>query len=249
MKNYHQEPDLSNIYQQDALRLESVTTCVGFDDILDVTLTANHHHFDYMIVVTSHEDHRTKNVAKKHGAICVQTDLFKKNGRSFNKGAAINAGFDRFQFHGWRMHLDSDIILPDNFRRMLFTHTKLERHCLYGVDRMDVVGLHELNNLSKQPQHIWNCLLDPKHHRPIGARFICPLRGYCPLGFFQLWHASCQKGYPYSLGSAAHDDIMFCDGWAEQHRRHLPSILTYHLCANAPKWGENWEGRKSERLH
>src|SRR5580693_7111178 len=77
----------------ESLRLEAVTVCVGFDDLLDLTLGLNHPHLDTLIVVTSHADRATQAVAKKHGAICVQTDLFGKNGRNFNKGAAINAGF------------------------------------------------------------------------------------------------------------------------------------------------------------
>ncbi len=131
----------------ESLRLEAVTVCVGFDDMLDLTLPLNHPHLDTMIVVTSHEDRATQQVAKKHGAICVQTDLFTKNGRHFNKGAAINAGFGRFQYHGWRLHLDSDIILPDNFRRVLFNHTHLDPNSIYGADRIDVIGRDELRQL------------------------------------------------------------------------------------------------------
>src|SRR5207244_10492182 len=50
----------------ESLRLEAVTVCVGFDDILDVTLALNHPHLDTMIVVTSHDDKRTHHVAHKH---------------------------------------------------------------------------------------------------------------------------------------------------------------------------------------
>lgn len=128
----------------ESLRLEAVTACVGFDDLLDATLALNHPHLDTMIVVTSHDDRRTQAVAHKHGATCVQTDLFKKNGRAFNKGAAINAGLSRFQYHGWRLHLDADIALPDNFRRVLFNHTHLDPACIYGADRCDVIGCEEL---------------------------------------------------------------------------------------------------------
>src|SRR4051812_6235528 len=86
----------------DDLRLEAVTVSIGFDDMLDVAIELNHPHVDTFIVVTSHDDVRTQAVAKKHGAICVQTDLAKKNGRNFNKGAAINAGLGHFQYFGWR---------------------------------------------------------------------------------------------------------------------------------------------------
>jgi hypothetical protein len=131
----------------DHSKLEAVTVSVGFDDMLDVTLGANMPHLDEMYVVTSHEDKKTAGVAIKHGARLIQTDLFKKNGRNFNKGAAINHGFNYFQWLGWRMHLDADIALPDNFRRILFNRTHLDPECIYGCDRMDIVGLDAFREL------------------------------------------------------------------------------------------------------
>lgn len=228
--------------------LEAVTISVGFDDFLDETLRINHPHFDTMIVVTSHDDTKTHGVARKHGAVLVQTDLHKKNGRPFNKGAAINAGFGRFMYHGWRMHLDADIALPDNFRRILFNMSHLEKSCIYGADRVDVVGREDLQKTNSQ-QHQHSMLLVPPTDRAIGARYIDHLRGYCPLGFFQLWHADSQHAYPYSLGTAEHDDIMFSACWPESQRRHLPGVICHHLCSKTPRWGENWGGeRKQPRL-
>lgn len=234
------------------LRLEIVTTCVGFDDILDATLTKNHSHADTYIVVTTHADKKTQKCARKHSAMCVTTDLFFKNGRNFNKGAAINAGFDYFQYFGWRMHLDSDIVLPDNFRRVLFNHSHLETSCIYGADRFNVIGNPAIKKFmnSTDNQHKHRLLVGENcHDNNLGHRLDCSLRGYLPLGFFQLWHHSCQKPYPYSLGTAAHDDMMFSALWPEANRRHLPTAICYHLCPSQPIVGQNWDGnRKIARL-
>jgi len=248
MQEYEQVRSPEN--NSEHLRLEAVTACVGFDDFLDETLRINHSFFDHFVVVTNHTDKATQGVAKKYGATCVQTDLFQKNGRLFNKGAAINAGMDRFQYHGWRLHLDADIILPTNFRTMLFNHTHLDTDCLYGADRVNVVGLDKLKELVfSDPQFQHSCLLTSQVNSRIETRYIDKLRGYCPIGYFQLWHSSCQHSYPYSLGTAAHDDVMFCDGWPRSQRRLLPSVICYHLCAQPPKQGENWDGdRKQPRL-
>jgi hypothetical protein len=233
----------------ESLRLEAVTCCVGFDDLLDVTLALNHPHLDTLIVVTSHADLATQAVARKHGAICVQTDLFAKNGRNFNKGAAINAGFSRFQYHGWRLHLDADIALPDNFRRILFNHTHLDPHCIYGADRVDVIGLDSLRSSRTFPQHADSFMVAPRPAQPLSARYVDTLRGYVPIGFFQLWHSSAQKDYPWSLGTAAHDDVMFAEQWPAPFRRHLPTIICQHICPHNPILGENWDGnRKQPRL-
>ncbi len=234
-------------------RLEIVTTCVGFDDILDVSLGQNSHLADTVTVVTSYDDKRTHSVCKKHGAFCVQTDLFKKNGRNFNKGAAINAGMDRFQYAGWRLSLDADILLPHNFRQILFNHTYLNKQCIYGADRIDVIGIDAWNKLHEKlhrcPQHIHSCLVDHGTKNHVGARYVDKLRGYCPIGYFQLWHYESHKDYPYSLGTAAHDDVIFASLWAEQHRILLPQVVVYHLCGSEPIWSENWDGkRKNKRI-
>lgn len=242
------KPEISSVYAADALRLEGVVTCVGFHDFLDVTLRANHPHFDTLIVVTSHEDEKTQKVAAKNGAVVVVTDLFQKNGRNFNKGAAINAGFNRFQYHGWRMHLDSDILLPDSFRRMLFNHSHLERDCIYGADRTDVLRSDELQAIREhsRPQHADGFILSPRHTRPVSGRYIDRLSGYVPIGYFQLWHASKQREYPYSLGTAAHDDVMFAMQWPESKRRLLPGAICYHLISAVGKMGENWDGKRRQ---
>lgn len=228
------------------LRLEAVTTCVGYDDMLDATLALNHPHLDTMIVVTSHDDKPTQSCAKKHGAMCVQSDLFKKNGRNFNKGAAINVGMAYFQYLGWRMHIDADIALPDNFRRVLFNHTFLDKNTIYGCDRVEVVGTDELAAAYTQPQHQYRALVRPVSVSPIGGRFVSSLHGYLPLGFFQLWNAKCQKGYPYSEGTAAHDDTLFSALWPLSHRQHLATIIVHHLVSRPSKWGENWDGQRRQ---
>ena len=240
-KRYHQPP-----HSHHELRLEAVTTSVGFDDMLDVTLSLNHPHLDTMIVVTSHADKATQRVARKHGAICVQTDLFQKNGRRFNKGAAINAGFGHYQFNGWRAHIDADIALPDNFRRVVFNHTHLDHNAIYGADRVDVVGLVELLKHRRVPQVAWRSFMSPSG--TISPRYVDPIRGFVPIGFFQMWHAETQKCYPYSLGTAAHDDVLFGEQWPASHRRLLPTTVLYHLVSRPPKLGENWEFRRSPRL-
>lgn len=228
-------------HKTEALRLEAVTTCVGFDDMLDVTLSQNFQQLDSAIVVTSHQDRRTQAVCAKHGVTCCPTDLFGKNGRAFNKGAAINAGMNYFQWHGWRMHIDSDVILPPHFRRMLFNHTHLEPACIYGADRVDVWQGKPID-----AQHTCGMFVTPPGGRHIGARFVDHLNGYHPLGYFQLWHASCQKPYPYSLGTAAHDDLMFSGLWPAAYRRLLPSVIVYHLVTQEPQWGENWDGKRAQ---
>lgn len=163
---------------------------------------------------------------------------------------AINAGLGRFIYRGWRMHIDADIALPDNFRRVLFNHTTLDKASLYGCDRVDVIGLKELAAARDARQHNYGCLVYTSNDKPAGARLVHRLHGYCPIGFFQLWHADYQPGhYPWSRGTAEHDDVQFAMLWPEAKRHHLPSTVVYHVLAAAPTgMGENWSGRKQPRL-
>ena len=101
------------------------------------------------------------------------------------------------------------------------------------------------------PQHQHSCLVGAHTNpsRSIGDRFVDNLNGYCPIGYFQMWNALCQKPYPFSVGTAAHDDVMFAALWPRSHRQLLPGVIVHHLCAQAPKWGENWDGvRRQPRL-
>jgi hypothetical protein len=254
-KPYHHHPPHPThpphpVHPSEDLRLEAVTVSVGFDDLLDVTLQMNHPHLDTMIVVTAHEDRKTQAVCAKHGAFCVPTDLVQKNGRTFNKGAAINAGFGYFQYYGYRLHLDADIVLPDNCRRVLFNHTNLDPQTIYGADRVNIIGRKEIDRLrlTGATQHQYKCLMESLVERPIGGRFVSTLHGYLPLGYFQLWHAKCQKTYPYSLGTAAHDDTLYAALWPLHKRALLSTLVVYHLCERTPIWGENWDGRRQPRL-
>jgi hypothetical protein len=243
---------------KDARVLEAVSVCVGFDDILAQTLADNHAQVDHYVVVTSHEDKATQWLAKKHGATCVATDLFQHNGKLFNKGAAINAGFMRFRYHGWRMHLDADILLADNFRRVLFNLTHLELDCIYGADRVDVVGQRRVDDLRDarlaMPQHFYGTACSAMHGGRVypempsdsSHRFIHRLHGYVPIGFFQLWHASHQQEYPDSIGTAAVDDVAFGALWPRAKRHLLPSVFCYHVCGAPPRFAENWDGRRRQ---
>ena len=83
----------------------------------------------------------------------------------------------------------------------------------------------------------------------IVPHYLDKLRNYVPIGYFQLWNARCHKRYPYSLGTAAHDDVMFASLWPESHRRHLPTVFAYHLITEPTNVGQSWDGhRKTKKL-
>jgi len=230
---------------KDALRLEAVVTCVGFDDLLDVCLRANMPHVDTMVVVTAEDDHRTRHVAEQHGAVVVRSHLFKKDEKQFNKGAAMTQGLQSCRFKGsWKLLLDADIILPLSFRRVLFNHTHLDPFSIYGADRINVIGLEEADRMLSWNQHQHGYVVLPKGARPIEKRIAHPLYGYVPVGYFQLFNGDAK--YPFTKGTAEYDDVLFAAQWPESQRRLLPTAVVYHFCTHEPTYMENWDGHRRE---
>jgi hypothetical protein len=230
-------------------RVQGVTVCVNYSDFLEVTLEENLSHFSEFVVVTDYRDRKTQGVCQKHSVYCVQTDVFfERPGDVFNKGAAINLGIAHLRKPGWFVHLDADIVLPDRFNTALHK-ARLDPECIYGADRLEVVGFEQWQKQQShgayKRQHQYRCLLQNPGNR-LGARLIHNEYGYCPIGYFQLWHSSTEKRYPHNVGSAEHTDVLFACQWPLRKRLLLPTVLVYHLQSEAGRMGVNWEGRKTK---
>jgi hypothetical protein len=238
------------------LYLEGVTVCVDYADFLDETLTANLDHFDEFCVVTSHEDRATQAVCERHGVICVKTGVHREDPLDrFNKGLMINLGLAHLRHRGWLLHLDADIVLPDRLRFML-NKSRLDDDCLYGADRVNVVGresweaLKQSGHLARQYHHRY--LVSPAESHPgtrLGSRLVHNEYGYCPIGCFQLWHSRHGgRRYHFSQGSAEHTDVLFALQWPAAKRLLLPGLFVYHLESEPAAIGANWQGRVTRKF-
>lgn len=92
--------------------MRSIVVCVEYSDLLAITLPANRHHFDAMMVVTSMADEATADLARQHDCHLYQTDAFYDRGAVFNKWAALEEGLSAFGREGWLCLLDADVIWP-----------------------------------------------------------------------------------------------------------------------------------------
>jgi len=82
-------------------------------------------------VVTSLEDHETRQlVANAPQARCFATDAFYRKGTPFNKGLAMEEGFDYLGRSGWICVLDADIALPSEMPL-----PELDKNTLYSPHR------------------------------------------------------------------------------------------------------------------
>ncbi|MFZ5832412.1 MAG: glycosyltransferase family A protein [Planctomycetota bacterium] len=91
----------------------ALTVSVEYDDLLRTTLPAMCRHFAEVLVVTSPSDVRTQVLAESHGARVLVTDAFYRQEARFNKGLAVEEGFDALGRTGWICVIDADILLPE----------------------------------------------------------------------------------------------------------------------------------------
>ena len=233
--------------------LEGLTVSVNYADFLDETLSQNLDHFDEFVVVTARDDRATQAVCDRHGVICVKSDVYREDPLDrFNKGLMINLGLAHLRHRGWILHLDADVVLPDRLRFIL-NKSRLDEDCIYGADRVNVVGsgpwraIKQSPNYQRQYRHRY--LVSPAGGAPgasnrLGARLLHNEYGYCPIGYFQLWHSKHRdRRYHFAQGSAEHSDVLFALQWPAARRILLPGVFVYHLESEPAKIGANWNGR------
>lgn len=235
------------------VRLEAVVVCLNYADFLAESLPMNLSHIDRLVVVTGHEDHATREVCRKWSVECVLTDVFTEKGETFNKGSAINIGIGTLRQQGWIMQLDADIVLPVNFRGML-DKSALQRDCIYGAERMNVVGYDQWHRIKDKwftdPQFAYRYIVNSPSDLAVGANVVHKQYGYTPIGFFQLWHSEYmhryELRYPETEGSAENMDVQWALRWPRAKRLLLPTFRVFHLESETARMGANWSGRTTK---
>jgi hypothetical protein len=231
--------------------IEAVTVCVNYSDFLSETIPQNLHLLDLWTIVTTTEDKATQALCAKYGVHCLATDTFYRDvdAPSINKSRGINYGLMHHSLNGWLLHLDADIVLPPQFRRML-ENAEIDPTCLYGMDRVNCPGVQAWDKYLDSPhvQYLWRYLLNPPPGWQLGARIAHgDFGGYIPPGYFQLWNpaGSGNKRYPIKVESdMEHTDVLFAIQWPRQKRILLPEGWCIHL-ESSGEFGKNWKGRKS----
>lgn len=227
------------------MRIKAVTVCVNYADFLAHTLPENLPLVDSLVVVTTPEDAATQRLCRRLSVECIDTREFVHGGAKFNKGRGINHGLMHLPAGGWRLHLDADIVLPPTLRRMLARHP-LDRSCIYGADRLNVVGFDAWQKVKRKAQEQFHhyCLVSAHDGlASIGTRLVHNELGWCPIGYFQLWHSSARRRYPVNCGAAEHSDVVFAAHWPREKRVKLPEFFVYHLESERAAMGANWQGR------
>ncbi len=123
-------------------QMKAITICVDYSDILKLTLPRNRSHFSDYLIVTTFDDYDTQTLAAEYGCSTFLTNAFYRHGAMFNKGLAMEEGFDVLGREDWIMVLDADTILPTD---ACFDDSEIGklyspyRHMLEEVERYDAL--------------------------------------------------------------------------------------------------------------
>jgi len=227
--------------------IEAVVICYNYSDFLEYTLPHNIQMLDRMVVVTHPSDRETGRLCDKYSVDCIKTEVFHDDNDVFNKGRAINLGLSHLRHNGWVLHIDADVLLPHRFHNGLHL-ARLDKSCLYGCDRMNTGSFENWEKHKEKlvPQHSWRFAVSAVREFPVGSRLVHLEYGYCPIGFFQLFHSDTKRKYPIVCGSAEHSDVLFATQWPREKRLLLPEFFVTHLESENCKMGANWQGRSTK---
>jgi hypothetical protein len=208
--------------------MRAITVSVDYADLLKYTLPRNADHFDEVLVVTAPRDEETKRVVSRvSNARCYETEAFYAQGAKFNKGAAMEEGFDVLGRHGWICIFDADTMLPN------VLSWPEASGCIYSPHRRMCVD--PTKDLQAALAEQWE-------------RFaVCPDRE--PAGYCQIFHADDPALVRKRPWYGTHwEDARGCDSTFSQHwPRKRWSWLQWQVC-HLGECTVNWGGRVSPRV-
>ena len=206
------------------MNIRGIVVCVNYDDLLKITLIRNMRFMSECLVITSPTDIKTKELASTIPGVRVyETDAFYRYGAKFNKGLAMEEGFDVLGREGWILIWDADCLFPDSL-----SFENCVPGNLYGTTR--------------------KILANPKHWHPgFNWAQATPTRDTSFPGFFQLFYADDpaiteRPWYDVTFSHAGGGDGYFQSRWPGERKIRLP----YEVLHLGPR-DVNWFGRASER--
>ena len=226
------------------MNLTCMTVCVNYSDYLERTMYWNVGHFDEHVIVTSHRDTDTADVAYGYGIDVHKTSAFYHNDDPFNKARALNEAINTRAPDGWVLLMDADILLPLNFGEMI-RKERLEPEKLYYTHRGTIYR-------SRIGTELELLKLEPSRRRLYSI--LNPGIDTMPWGYFQLVNAKCSKLAHLDNWMTTHHrnaseyDTDFMNKWPRNHHSLLPQpeYRVLHM-GHGPR-GKNWKGRVTEEL-
>lgn len=215
-------PSSSHPPAEPRLKIQGLSVSVNYADFLEC-IAPNIRHFDRWLVVTDEKDTRTIDVCKRWGLDVLISQRLYENDAAFHKAAALNEGLEALDQDAWVAVMDSDILLPSDFRERLEAQN-LDPACLYGLGgRRICQTVHEFRAVAAREPWVDNLIF---------SSFV--------IGYFNLFHQRQSRNrYPeHGSDDASTYDVLFSDSFPVGSRRCLPFV-----CLHAGVASLNWRGR------
>ena len=237
------------------MKINAVTTCFNYSNYFKYCVK-NKQHFNKWIVVTLENDKDTISLCEQNDIEYIFADEFRlyNFGCKLRKGTAVNAGLDHLYTPGcqdWYLHIDSDVILPDNFSNYLNGSLKmnddynyynidtLNKSNLYSMNRFDITLPSDGSDTEKNNERIKEAFYNMNLYGFSGKQ------GNLGWGYFQLFHMTALRQkyqslrpyvYPEMSSNAGLDDLVFSKLFNAV--KCFDNINCIHLSPQA----KNWEG-------
>jgi len=115
----------------------AVTVCVNYAHLFKYCI-ANNRFFKRWVIVTTEQDTETIKLCEDNNLEYIFSE--KLYNRQFSKGEAINEAFDLLGYtNDWYLHIDADVLLPDNFSDAFPVDEETNRIKIRGLRKLKCV--------------------------------------------------------------------------------------------------------------
>jgi len=244
--------------------IHAITVCVNYAHLFKYCMP-NKRFFKSWTIVTIPEDTETLALCEKHELdVIFSKTLYSRN---FAKGCAINEALDHVGYEKeWYLHIDADVLLPNNFGDTFPTDENVNRPQIIGsvkrrcvdadtlqtqgpfrhyMEYLDegsfrAVNLYTMGRVNVDEEEDFK-YFQPQDYFDKPDRIVQRFKGY---GFFQLWHMptllelypDLHHVYPSLSKNAGHDDWIFSKMFYQ-----IISLQTY--CVHLSPEQINWDGK------
>lgn len=242
--------------------IHAITVCVNYSHLFKFCIP-NKRFFKRWLIVTVEEDFDTIELCKKHNLEYIfSKNLYK---RQFSKGAAINEGFDHLGYkQDWYLHIDADVLLPDNFGDTfpIDEETSLPKivglkrdKCInvelierMGIERLyeeiidgkfEALNLYTIGRINVPEDETFENF-NSQHYFDKTDEIVQKFKGY---GYFQLFYMPAlfevypdlHHVYPSLSTNAGHDDWIFS-------KMFWQNVSLDSYCIHLSPEDTNWDG-------